>query len=135
MLAEEVMFLLPCVCVSVSVCESCIGHHGAQAGPMSMRSGVRYFFMFDNEHANECSQCSSVDVHFGDAQCSFLPIRWCTRRFCPLSFFFDGVQCKYEFYPDPDSLGMGDLCCTSLYGYKTSNCILIPRSNLNLSQS
>ncbi len=34
-----------------------------------------------NAHTNQCSQCSSVHVYFGGAQCSVVLIRWCTWRF------------------------------------------------------
>ena len=33
--------------------------------------------------------------HFGSAQCTFVQIRWCTRRFCMFAVnFFDGIHCS-----------------------------------------
>ncbi len=42
-----------------------------------------------------------TDVRFGSAQLSFVPIMWCTRRYCMFVNFFDGVQCYVV------SLGVG----------------------------
>ena len=48
---------------------TCVVHHGAQGGPMFVRSGgSTKIFVADNEHANQGSHCSSVPIHFGSAQ-------------------------------------------------------------------
>ena len=52
-------------------------HHGVQAGPMSMKS---------------------TDVHFGSAQRSFVPIRWCIRQFCMFVINSDRDGAQYDVW-------------------------------------
>ncbi len=58
---------------------TCVVHHGAQGGLMSVRSGKKF----------------CTDIHFGSEQRSFVPTRRCKRRFCMFVIkFSDGVQCS-----------------------------------------
>ena len=41
---------------------TCVVHHDAQAGPMSVRCKYS-IFVVDNEHANQGSQCSFVPAY------------------------------------------------------------------------
>ncbi len=105
------------VCLPALVCESyvvhhlvstglrcappgCVVHHGAQGGPLSVRSGhgwivhIIFLWLTTNVQIKGHSVQFCTNIHFGSAQRSFVLIRWCTRRFCMFvkNHLQDGVQ-------------------------------------------